>query len=145
MRALALITASIFLIANSGCCSCPQKIIPENDSSINIYKQPSGKDYFIAKKGSILFHKPDCRLLNATGYVIDPEDIVVFKSKKEAVKANYIACPICKPDFDEGRREKEERQWLVFILSLLGLACLSDASVAASFSGGEGFFLGIID
>ena len=144
MRALSLITASIFLIVNSGC-ACPQKIIPENDSSINLYKQSSGENYFIGKKGSILFHKPNCKFLNATGYVIDPEDIVVFKSKKEAVKANYIACPLCKPDFDEGRREKEERQWLVFILSLLGLACLSDASVAASFSGGEGFFLGIIN
>jgi len=144
MRALALITAIIFLLVTSGCAYSGNNI-PENDSSINIYKQSSGKDYFIAKKGSILFHKPDCRLLNATGYVIDPEDIVVFKSKKEAVKANYIACPICKPDFDEGRREKEERQWLVFILSLLGLACLSDASVAASFSGGEEFSLGILD
>jgi len=142
MRALALTTAIIFLIVTSGC-AYPRKNIPDTD--LDLYRQSSAENYFIAKKGSILFHKPGCRLLKATGYVMNPDDIILFETKKDAVKANYNACPLCKPDFDEYRREKEESEWLVFIFSVLGLACLTDASVAASFSGGEGFSLGIFD
>jgi hypothetical protein len=40
--------------------------------------------------------------------------------------------------------EKEEREWLITVLIVLGVALLIGATVSAS-SGGNGFFLGIND
>jgi len=142
MRLLAFITASIYLLVYSGC-GFTRKSIKENNSSIKVSSTSPSGEYFIAKKDSILFHKPDCKFIRATGYVIDPDNIVVFPSSREAKRTKYISCPLCKPDFNEDVIMNENRQWFVFLLCLLGLAFLDSSSVAASFNGAEGFMLEI--
>lgn len=48
---------------------------------------------FWASKNSNKYHYPDCRWAKK----IKPNNLVVFKSSEDAVKAGYIPCKICKP------------------------------------------------
>jgi hypothetical protein len=143
MRGWAFIIASIFLIVHTSCAYTQNGIVKENHPTINDLGQSPEEEYFVAKKGSILFHKSNCKILRAKGYVIDSEEIIVFKSREEAIKAHYIPCPLCKPNLYEGGIAGEAGNWFVFILGILGLSFLGSTSVSGSFSGGEGLSVGI--
>lgn len=143
MRGLALFIAIIFLIVNSGCTYTQKGIIKEDKPAINISPQLSEEDYFIAKHGSLLFHKPHCKFLRAKGYLFDSKDIIIFKTKREALRAHYTPCLLCKPDSYEADMVKEERGWLAVILAFVGLSFLGSSSFSASFNGGEGLIMGI--
>lgn len=143
MRGWALIIASIFLIVHTSCAYTQNGIVRGNHPPMNELPQSPEEEYFVAKKGSILFHKSSCKMLRAQGYVTDSEQIMVFKSRKEAMKAHYIPCPLCKPNLYEGGIAGEEGNWFVVILGILGLSFLGSSSVSAGFSGGEGLSLGI--
>lgn len=139
-RVLGLFLVVVFFVVNSGCTYTKTNSVG-NTAPLTAAGEET---FFVARKGSLIYHKPDCKYLGATGYVLNPEEIVVFKDREEAVKAHYLGCPLCKPDLREEMIAKEEKTWLVFLLGVLGLAALIDGSVAASF-GGEGFFMEVTD
>ena len=48
----------------------------------------------VGNKSSMIYHKPDCRLVDS----IKAENKVDFKNAKEAAKAGYKPCSICFPE-----------------------------------------------
>jgi competence protein ComEC len=48
---------------------------------------------YAGNKNSKKFHRPTCRWAKR----IKTSNLVVFKSRKEAEDAGYIACKVCKP------------------------------------------------
>jgi len=51
-------------------------------------------DYkYVGSKNSNKYHYPTCRAAQK----IKPENLVTFKSAKEAQAAGYVPCKLCKP------------------------------------------------
>ncbi len=48
---------------------------------------------YVGNKNSKKFHRPTCKWAKR----IKSSNVVVFKARKEAVEAKYIACKVCKP------------------------------------------------
>lgn len=47
----------------------------------------------VAKRDSRTVHRPDCPVLSG----VDPENLVHFSSKEEAVRSGGVPCEVCKP------------------------------------------------
>jgi methylphosphotriester-DNA--protein-cysteine methyltransferase len=51
-------------------------------------------DYkYVGSAKSSKYHYPDCKWAQK----IKPENLVTFKSAKEALAAGYVPCKVCKP------------------------------------------------
>jgi methylphosphotriester-DNA--protein-cysteine methyltransferase len=48
---------------------------------------------FWASKKSNKYHYPDCKWAQK----IHPENLIIFKTPEEAIKAGYIPCKVCRP------------------------------------------------
>jgi hypothetical protein len=58
----------------------------------------SAVDYkYVASSKSNKYHYPTCRW----AVKIKPENLVTFKSAKEAVDAGYAPCSVCKPPVED--------------------------------------------
>jgi len=55
-------------------------------------------DYkYVGSKNSNKYHYPTCRAAQK----IKPENLVTFKSAKEAQAAGYVPCKVCKPPIND--------------------------------------------
>ncbi len=133
-RSILIFILALSLIFPNGCAH--MKGIEKD----RVFDPEKKKPYYVAKKGSILFHKSDCQLLKATGYLTNSEEKVIFHSKKIALRKGFVSCPFCNPE----EVDKEERSWFSLLFAILLAGLLTNASISASF-GAQGFFLGIED
>ncbi len=49
------------------------------------------ENFYISKKGSKVFHRPDCRFAKRIKHK------VIYKSRREALKHHLRPCKVCKP------------------------------------------------
>jgi methylphosphotriester-DNA--protein-cysteine methyltransferase len=55
-------------------------------------------DYkYVGSVKSNKYHYPNCRYVQ----MIKPENLVTFKSAKEALEAGYVPCKVCKPPTED--------------------------------------------
>lgn len=58
----------------------------------------AGADYkYVGTKKSNKYHLPSCHCANN----IKPNNLVAFKSAKEAQAAGYVPCKVCKPSLND--------------------------------------------
>ena len=56
-------------------------------------RSPSIENGYVASNSSDIFHKPDCRWAKN----ISPENLIIFKTREQAIKAGKRPCKWCKP------------------------------------------------
>lgn len=66
---------------------------PEITSGSSIHIEPVASQQYWGSVNSDKFHYPSCRWAKT----IYKENLIVFKSRQEAVNAGYVACKVCRP------------------------------------------------
>jgi micrococcal nuclease len=64
----------------------------ESGRGIWSLKHPE-EPYYVAKKGSFRFHRPDCRSVRQAA----PEELIRFSSRQEPFRLGYSPCRNCRP------------------------------------------------
>lgn len=59
---------------------------------------------FWASKHSNKYHYPTCKWAQK----IKPENLIIFNSPEEAIKAGYVPCKVCKPPMASNTRNYED-------------------------------------
>ena len=78
-------------------------------------------------------------LVMAIIFLLTHSGCVTLNKSQMQTNTTYSENPVV--DFDT-QWKKEEREWLIMVLIVLGVAIVLGATISAS-SGGNGFFLGI--
>jgi len=72
--------------------SAPTSGKSKKETSSQTTPLPSGK-YYVASKYSEVFHRPDCEWAKK----IRPDNLIIFKTREEAIKSGRRPCKVCNP------------------------------------------------